>query len=79
MLTDRQQAILTFENTYRTHTGNKEAGIRDTFGLSSSRYYQILNQLIGLPDALKAEPMLVRGLLNAREMRSRRQRLHVLG
>jgi hypothetical protein len=41
------------------------------FDLTATRYYQILNALIDTPEALAADPMLVKRL---RRLRSARQR-----
>ena len=45
--------------------------MRELFGLSATRYYQVLNALIDSPAALAQDPMLVKRL---RRMRSTRQR-----
>ncbi len=70
-LTDRDRAILDFERSWWNESGPKEALIRERFELSATRYYQILNGLIDDPEALAADPMLVKRL---RRMRSTRQR-----
>jgi len=41
-------------------------------GISSTRYYQLLNELIDSPEALKFDPALVKRL---RAQRTRRQRM----
>lgn len=69
MLTDTERAMLDLEAHWWKHAGAKEATIRERFDLSSVTYYQRLNELIGRPDALAAEPMLVRRLLRLREAR----------
>jgi hypothetical protein len=65
-LSDRDRAILAFENQWTRSDGAKEFAIRSTFELSAARYYQILNRLIDAPEALKAEPVLVKRLLRLR-------------
>lgn len=70
-LTRRDMDILQFERQWWLYAGNKEQAIRDMFSLSSTRYYQVLNQVIDNPAALAAEPLLVRRL---RRLRSSRQR-----
>ena len=50
-LTDRDREILAFEARWWKHAGAKEQAIRDTFGLSSTRYYQLLNALLDKPGA----------------------------
>ena len=70
-LTERESAILTFERQWWKYPGAKEQAIRDQFDMSATRYYQLLNALIDRPEALAADPMLVKRL---RRMRSARQR-----
>jgi hypothetical protein len=36
--------------------GSKEQAIRDSFGLSATRYYQLLNALLDNPAALERDP-----------------------
>ena len=38
-----------------------EEAIKELFGLSATRYYQVLNALVDRPEALAADPMLVGG------------------
>lgn len=70
-LSERDVAILDFERQWWKYSGAKEEGIREQFGLSATRYYQLLNQLIDSPDALVHDPLLVKRL---RRLRSSRQR-----
>lgn len=70
-LSERDAAILAFENQWWKYAGAKETAIRELFDMSATRYYQVLNALIDDPAALAAEPMLVKRL---RRMRSSRQR-----
>ncbi|GMA20731.1 DUF3263 domain-containing protein [Arsenicicoccus piscis] len=70
-LSERDQQILAFERQWWKYDGAKEAAIKELFDLSATRYYQVLNALIDTPDALAAEPLLVKRL---RRMRSSRQR-----
>ena len=67
----RDREILAFERQWWRFAGAKEAAIRETFDMSPTRYYQVLNALIDRPEALAADPLLVRRL---RRMRSARQR-----
>jgi Protein of unknown function (DUF3263) len=73
-LTKRERAILTFEGQWWRHAGAKEQAIRDTFDLSATRYYQLLNGLLDNPAALAAEPMLVGRLRRLRMTRARNRR-----
>lgn len=68
-LTDLEQQILTFEHQTWRYAGAKEAAIRDRFGLSATRYYQLLSTLIDRPDALAHDPLTVRRLQRLRDAR----------
>jgi hypothetical protein len=68
-LRDRDIAILDFERRTWRHRGAKEEAIRDVFGLSAARYYQLLNAVIDSPDALRHDPMLIKRLQRARDAR----------
>ncbi len=70
-LSHREREMLVFERQWWRYAGAKEQAIREQFGLSATRYYQALNNLIDRPDALAADPMLVKRL---RRLRSGRQR-----
>ena len=70
-LSERDREVLAFERQWWRYAGAKEQAIRDLFGLSATRYYQLLNALIDRPEALAADPMLVKRL---RRLRSTRQR-----
>lgn len=73
-LTERDREILAFERRWWRHAGAKEQAIRDTFQLSATRYYQLLNALLDRPAALAAEPMLVGRLRRLRSSRTRSRR-----
>ena len=73
-LTDREQQILAFETKWWKHAGSKEQAIRDTFGLSSTRYYQLLNGLLDNPAALAHDPVLIGRLRRLRSTRARTRR-----
>jgi hypothetical protein len=71
-LTESELRVLAFERgTWRT-AGAKEQAIAEVLGLTATRYYQLLNELIDRPEALKFDPELVRRL---RAQRGRRQRI----
>jgi Protein of unknown function (DUF3263) len=70
-LSDREQEMLAFERQWWRYAGAKEQAIREQFGISATRYYQALNNMIDRPEALAADPMLVKRL---RRLRSGRQR-----
>jgi hypothetical protein len=70
-LSRREHEMLTFERQWWRRPGAKETAIRDHFGVTPTRYYQVLNALVDRPDALAADPILVRRL---RRLRLARQR-----
>jgi hypothetical protein len=71
-LDDRGRAILEFERRWWRDAGAKEQAIRDTFELSPTRYYQLLNALLDGRAAVEADPVLVNRLRRLRATRSRR-------
>ena len=70
-LSRREHDMLAFERQWWRRPGAKETAIRDRFDLTPTRYYQVLNALVDRPDALAADPLLVRRL---RRLRAARQR-----
>jgi hypothetical protein len=70
-LDQRSREILAFERRWWRYPGAKEQAVRDTFGLSGPRYYQLLNALLDEPAALAHDPVLVSRL---RRLRARRRR-----
>ncbi len=70
-LTERERAILDFERTWWTQVGSKEAAIRAGFELSTTRYYQLLNELLDSTDAMEYDPLVVRRLRRTRDRRRR--------
>jgi hypothetical protein len=77
-LTERDEAILAFERQWWRHAGAKEQAIRQDFGLSAARYYQLLGALIDSPAALARDPMLVKRLQRLREARTAARRARML-
>ena len=73
-LTERELEILAFEARWWKHAGAKEQAIRDSFGLSSTRYYQLLNGLLDKPEATEHDPVLVGRLRRLRATRARTRR-----
>jgi hypothetical protein len=71
-LDERAEQILAFERRWWKHAGAKEQAIRETFGLSATRYYQVLNGLLDDPAALERDPVLVGRLRRLRASRTRR-------
>ncbi len=70
-LSERDARVLEFEHTWWQYPGAKEEAIRELFDMSATRYYQVLNAIIDMPEALEASPMLVKRL---RRMRDARQK-----
>jgi hypothetical protein len=70
-----QRAILDFERRWWSQPGAKEQAIRDNFEMSSTRYYQTLNALIDLPQAVSYDPVLVHRLRRVRTAAPRARRL----
>ena len=78
-LSERDREVLAFERQWWKHAGAKEQAVRDLFGMSATRYYQVLNQLIDRPEALVADPMLVKRLRRLRATRQRTRSARRLG
>ena len=70
-LSERDAAMLDFERQWWKYAGAKEQAVREKFGMSSTRYYQVLNALIDRPEALAHDPLLVRRLRRQRLTRRR--------
>ncbi|MBN6034943.1 DUF3263 domain-containing protein [Amycolatopsis sp. 195334CR] len=78
-LSPREQEILAFERQWWKYAGAKEQAIRELFAMSSTRYYQVLNQLIDKHEAMQADPMLVKRLRKTRAARQRTRAARRLG
>lgn len=78
-LDERDQRILAFERQWWKLEGSKEQAIRDEFGFSPTRYYQLLNRLIDRPEALAFDPMTVKRLRRRRAERQRQRVARKLG
>ncbi len=70
-LSDRDRAILEFEGSWWLEPGPKEDGIRSRFGISSTRYYQLLAVLADTGDAEEYDPLVVRRVRRGRDRRRR--------
>ena len=75
----RDREILAFERQWWKYAGAKEQAIRELFDMSATRYYQVLNGLIDTPEALAADPMLVKRLRRLRASRQRQRSARRLG
>lgn len=78
-LDERSRSILDFEREWWKHAGAKQQAVRDRFGLSPARYYQLLNRLVDDDEALAYDPMLVKRLRRLRSARQRRRTGRRLG
>lgn len=78
-LGEQAEAVLEFERYWYRYPGAKEQAIRERFAMSATRYYQILNSLIDRPEALVADPMLVKRLRRLRATRQRARSARRLG
>ena len=78
-LSERDGEILEFERQWWKYAGAKETAVREQFDMSATRYYQVLNALIDRPEALAADPLLVRRLRRLRAARQRQRSARRLG
>jgi len=72
MLSELELRMLAFERRGWRSATAKEQAISDLLGLTATRYYQLLNELIDRTDALESDPVLVKRL---HAQRARRQRI----
>ena len=72
-LDERSKQILALERTWWQEPGSKREAIRRRFGLSPTRYYELVGELIDSPEALSYDPLVVKRLRRGRTVR-RRQR-----
>ncbi len=70
-LSGRDREILDFERTWRHRPGPKEVAIRESFEISPSRYYELLNALLDNADALSYDPLTVKRVQRVRNQRRR--------
>jgi len=78
-LTARDKEILEFERQWWKYSGAKEQAIRELFGMSATRYYQVLNALVDHPGAMSFDPMLIKRLQRMRNARARNRSAKKLG
>ena len=75
-LTERDLAIIELERTWWSLGGSKESLIRERFDLSTSRYYDLLADIVDSDEALTYDPLVIRRL---RKLRARRRRARFEG
>lgn len=78
-LSRREREILDFERKWWKYAGAKEEAIRELFGMSATRYYQVLNAVVDRPEALAVDPMLVKRLRRLRASRQKARAARRLG
>ncbi|QIS16244.1 MULTISPECIES: DUF3263 domain-containing protein [Nocardia] len=78
-LSRREREILDFERKWWKYAGAKEEAIRELFGMSPTRYYQVLNGVVDRPEALAVDPMLVKRLRRLRASRQKARAARRLG
>lgn len=76
---ERERRILEFERYWWKYAGAKERAIRESFDLSATRYYQLLNRIIDMPEALSHDPILVKRLQRLRAFRQQQRMARRLG
>jgi hypothetical protein len=76
VLSEHEMRVLAFERNWWRSPGAKEQEILDALGMTATRYYQLLNELIDRPEALVFDPALVTRL---RRQRAKRHRLRSAG
>ncbi|MBT8213384.1 MAG: DUF3263 domain-containing protein [Acidimicrobiia bacterium] len=69
VLSDRDTAILEFEESWWLFPGPKDRSIREYLGMSATRYYQALRRLMDDADACEAHPMVIYRLRRVRDGR----------
>lgn len=72
-MTKVQQAILDFETRWWLHVGDKDAAIREVFGLEPVRYYELLDLLVDEPEAMVQAPATISRYRRLRDLRRRRE------
>ena len=70
-LSELQLRILAFERSLWSSPGAKERDIVEAIGITPTRYYQLLNELIDSEAAALADPELVARLRRRRSTRGR--------
>jgi hypothetical protein len=65
-MTDIDRQMLDLEGEWWATPGRKEAAISDQFGMSATRYYQLLNRLLGSQAALAYDPVTMNRLQRTR-------------
>jgi hypothetical protein len=78
-LDELTRGVLDFERSWRPSGRSKERAIRESFGITPTRYHQLLVRAVELQDALAYDPMLVGRLRRLRDSRRRTRLARRLG
>lgn len=78
-LDDATRRILEFERSAAWRGRSKDRAIRESLGISPTRYHQLLVGALDRPEALAFDPMLVRRLRRLRDARRRTRLARRLG
>ncbi|MCW2785265.1 MAG: hypothetical protein JWP74_1782 [Marmoricola sp.] len=70
-LSDKSKRVLEFERQRWKYAGAKEAAIRETFGCSTTKYYQRLGAILEDPAAMAYDAQFVKRLVRLRDARRR--------
>lgn len=70
-LSDRDRAVLEFEQTWWTSPGPKEPAIKARLGLSATRYRAVLAALVDSDEAEAFDPLVIRRLRRRRDEQRR--------
>jgi hypothetical protein len=73
LLNERARALLDFERDWVRHQGRKETAIRNQFGVSAARYYQLLARVVEMPEAAAYDPLTTKRLRRRRQDRERQR------
>ena len=73
-LTERDRAILDFERSWWANDAPKDQQVQERFELSFTRYYQLLVELLDMPEAALYDPLVVRRLQRQRDRRRQARR-----
>lgn len=68
-MTETEADMLTLAGQQFRYAGARETAIREQFGVSETRYWQMVDRLLDRPDALAWDAVLVRRLVRLREAR----------
>ncbi|WP_141800731.1 DUF3263 domain-containing protein [Nocardioides sp. SLBN-35] len=66
---ERDRAMLEFERLRWRYAGAKDSAILEQFGMTRTRYSQVLNQLLDRPDAMAYDAVTVKRLRRLRDQR----------